>query len=132
MDGTAKINSADREALFALVTTPRPIGLTSKRIADIILALCGIVLLSPFFVICFVATACFSPGPILFRHRRVGFNGKRFDCLKFRTMTIRCAGALTASRSGSRCRSGMDRHAQVAQRFCALPRWAPFAEIQPG
>ena len=88
MDGTAKINSADREALFALVTTPRPIGLTSKRIADIILALCGIVLLFPFFVICFVATAFFSPGPVLFRHRRVGFNGKRFDCLKFRTMAI--------------------------------------------
>jgi exopolysaccharide production protein ExoY len=27
-----------------------------------------------------------SPGPALFRHRRVGFNGKHFDCLKFRTM----------------------------------------------
>jgi exopolysaccharide production protein ExoY len=88
MNGTAKINSADGEALFVLVTTPRPIGLTSKRIVDIILALCGIVLLAPFFVICYVATACFSPGPVLFRHKRVGFNGKRFDCLKFRTMAI--------------------------------------------
>jgi exopolysaccharide production protein ExoY len=27
-----------------------------------------------------------SPGPALFRHRRVGFKGKYFDCLKFRTM----------------------------------------------
>jgi exopolysaccharide production protein ExoY len=27
-----------------------------------------------------------SAGPALFRHRRVGFNGKHFDCLKFRTM----------------------------------------------
>ena len=27
-----------------------------------------------------------SPGPALFRHRRVGFRGKHFDCLKFRTM----------------------------------------------
>jgi exopolysaccharide production protein ExoY len=33
-----------------------------------------------------MAIACFSPGPVLFRHNRVGFNGKRFGCLKFRTM----------------------------------------------
>ena len=88
MNGMAKAKSTDGEALFVLVTTPRPISLTSKRIADIILALCGIVLLAPFFVICYVATACFSPGPVLFRHKRVGFNGKQFDCLKFRTMAI--------------------------------------------
>jgi exopolysaccharide production protein ExoY len=88
MIGMAKAKSADGEALFVLVTTPRPIGLTSKRIADIILALCGIVLLAPFFVICYVATAYLSPGPVLFRHKRVGFNGKPFDCLKIRTMAI--------------------------------------------
>jgi exopolysaccharide production protein ExoY len=37
-------------------------------------------------IICFVLTVATSPGPALFRHRRVGFNGKYFDCLKFRTM----------------------------------------------
>jgi exopolysaccharide production protein ExoY len=37
-------------------------------------------------VICYVLTIVASPGPALFRHRRVGFNGKHFDCLKFRTM----------------------------------------------
>jgi exopolysaccharide production protein ExoY len=88
MNEMAKTNSADGEAIFVLVTTPRPIGLGSKRIADIILALCGIVLLTPFFIICYVAMACFSPGPVLFRHKRVGFNGRRFECLKFRTMAI--------------------------------------------
>lgn len=88
MNGMAKTNSASGEALFALVITPRPIGLTPKRVADMILSLCGIVLLAPFLIICYVATACFSPGPVLFRHKRVGFNGKSFDCLKFRTMAI--------------------------------------------
>jgi exopolysaccharide production protein ExoY len=88
MDGMVKTNSADGEALFVLVANPRPIGLTSKRAADIVLALCGIVLLAPFFIICCVAMACLSPGPVLFRHKRVGFNGKRFNCLKFRTMAI--------------------------------------------
>jgi exopolysaccharide production protein ExoY len=88
MNGMAKINTANQEALFVLVTTARPIGLTSKRVVDIILALCGVALLAPFFIICYVLLACFSPGPVLFRHKRVGFNGRCFDCLKFRTMAI--------------------------------------------
>src|SRR5476651_1757500 len=71
---------------YGASATPRPIGLTSKRVIDIILALSGIVLLAPLLIICFVVTVVTSPGPALFRHRRVGFNGKYFDCLKFRTM----------------------------------------------
>jgi exopolysaccharide production protein ExoY len=89
MNGMAKANSADGEALFVLVTPyHHPIGLGSKRVVDIILALCGVVLLAPFLLICCIITICFSPGPVLFRHKRVGFNGKQFDCLKFRTMAI--------------------------------------------
>jgi exopolysaccharide production protein ExoY len=64
----------------------RPIGLTSKRAIDIILALSGILLIAPLLIICFVVTLATSTGPALYRHRRVGFNGKHFDCLKFRTM----------------------------------------------
>jgi exopolysaccharide production protein ExoY len=63
-----------------------PVGLTSKRIIDIVLALSGIFLFAPLLVICFIATIATSGGPALFRHRRVGFNGKHFGCLKFRTM----------------------------------------------
>lgn len=88
MNGLAETNDADREALFAAGTSPRPIGLASKRAADIALAACGIVLLAPFFIICYVAIACFSHGPVFFRHKRVGFQGKKFECLKFRTMAI--------------------------------------------
>jgi exopolysaccharide production protein ExoY len=63
-----------------------PVGLTSKRIVDIVLALSGIILLSPLLIMCFLLTRASSSGTVLFRHRRVGFNGKPFDCLKFRTM----------------------------------------------
>jgi exopolysaccharide production protein ExoY len=64
------------------------VGTTPKRIVDIVLALSGIVLLAPLLIICFVLTRATSPGPAIFRHRRVGFNGKQFDCLKFRTMVV--------------------------------------------
>ena len=50
------------------------------------LALFGIILLAPLLTLCFFAVFVTSPGPVLFRHRRVGFNGKPFYCLKFRTM----------------------------------------------
>jgi exopolysaccharide production protein ExoY len=63
-----------------------PVGLSAKRIVDIAIALSAIVLLAPLLIICFAATVLSSPGPALFRHRRVGFNGTNFDCLKFRTM----------------------------------------------
>jgi len=88
MNGLAETSGADREALFALATSPRPVGLASKRAADLFVAALGIVLLAPFFIFCCVATLCFSPGPVLFRHERVGFNGRRFKCLKFRTMAV--------------------------------------------
>jgi exopolysaccharide production protein ExoY len=71
---------------FASVESPRPVGLTSKRVIDIIAAVSGIVLLAPLLIICFVAIVVTSPGPVLFRHKRVGFKGKYFGCLKFRTM----------------------------------------------
>jgi exopolysaccharide production protein ExoY len=63
-----------------------PVGWTSKRFVDIVLALSGIILLSPLLITCFLVTWASSPGTVLFRHKRVGFNGKLFDCLKFRTM----------------------------------------------
>ncbi|MBN9006629.1 MAG: sugar transferase [Rhizobiales bacterium] len=64
----------------------RPLGSSAKRLADIGLAISGILLLAPLLIICFAATVLTSRGPALFRHRRIGFNGKPFDCLKFRTM----------------------------------------------
>jgi exopolysaccharide production protein ExoY len=71
---------------FGSVASRGPIGLTPKRVVDILLALSGIVLLSPLLIICFAVTYLTSPGPALFRHKRIGHNGKAFDCLKFRTM----------------------------------------------
>ena len=63
-----------------------PVGLSSKRFIDIVLASFGIILLAPLLLMCVVLTWASSGGPVIFRHRRVGFGGKQFDCLKFRTM----------------------------------------------
>ena len=85
MDGLAGLNN---EVEIARRDLSAPIGVLPKRIIDIALALSGIILLAPLLVICYLLTIATSPGPVLFRHRRVGFNGKHFDCLKFRTMLV--------------------------------------------
>jgi exopolysaccharide production protein ExoY len=76
----------DTKRTYEVARSSQPIGTTAKRCIDIVLAISGIVLLAPLLIICFVATVITSPGPALFRHKRVGFNGKHFNCLKFRTM----------------------------------------------
>jgi exopolysaccharide production protein ExoY len=91
MSGLADTPSSLR---FASAKPQRPVGLASKRMIDVILAVSAIVLLAPLLIICFVATVVTSPGPALFRHRRVGFKGDYFNCLKFRTMVTDAPGRL--------------------------------------
>ena len=59
-----------------------------KRAIDFILALVGLVVLLPLFLLIIVAIKIDSPGPVLFRQKRVGIHKKYFDILKFRTMRI--------------------------------------------
>jgi len=59
-----------------------------KRALDIIVSITAIVLLLPFFLLAAVAIKLDSPGPVIFRKRRSGFNAKDFVFFKFRTMTV--------------------------------------------
>ncbi|MCX6866574.1 MAG: sugar transferase [Verrucomicrobia bacterium] len=57
-----------------------------KRAMDVVVASCGILILSPLFAALAICIKALSPGPVLFKQRRVGLGGKPFTCLKFRTM----------------------------------------------
>ena len=59
-----------------------------KRVIDFILSLLGLVVLSPVFLALIIAIKLDSPGPILFRQKRVGIHKTHFAILKFRTMRI--------------------------------------------
>ncbi len=59
-----------------------------KRIFDFILALLGIVLLCPLWILVAIGVKLSSPGPILFHQKRVGRDGRVFHMRKFRSMTI--------------------------------------------
>jgi len=62
--------------------------LIAKRAFDIVVAALVLIVHLPIFLIVALVIKLDSPGPILFRQRRCGFNGQQFRILKFRTMSV--------------------------------------------
>jgi len=58
----------------------------SKRALDVIGAAMAVVTLLPLIAVVAAVVWCSMGPPILFRHERAGFRGRRFTLLKFRTM----------------------------------------------
>jgi exopolysaccharide production protein ExoY len=71
-----------------------PKGGFAKRGFDIVAASTMLLLAMP--AMFFIAVIMFSTdrGPIFFGHERIGLNGKRFRCLKFRSMIVNSQEAL--------------------------------------
>lgn len=70
------------------VTTPRlnAVGLFLKRALDIVTALMALLVVAPVMMVTAIAIKSDSPGPILFRQKRIGKDGKPFEIYKFRSM----------------------------------------------
>ena len=59
-----------------------------KRFLDILLSACGILALSPVYLLVALAIKIDDPGPVFFRQKRVGLHKSHFQILKFRTMKM--------------------------------------------
>jgi len=59
-----------------------------KRLIDIVLSGCGIVVLAPVYLVLALAIKIDDPGPVFFRQKRVGIHKSYFQILKFRTMKM--------------------------------------------
>ena len=59
-----------------------------KRLLDILLSGCGIIVLAPVYLGIAVAIKIDDPGPVFFRQKRVGIHKTHFQILKFRTMKM--------------------------------------------
>src|SRR5205814_6755687 len=65
-----------------------------KRAFDLLVVGCGLVALLPLFTVVTLAIKLDSPGPIFYRQRRVGLNGRHFMMFKFRSMCQDADGRL--------------------------------------
>ena len=82
-------------------------GLAIKRLIDILGAICGLVLLSPVFLIITLLIRRDSAGPVLFRQNRLGRYGRMFSILKFRTMSPDAEAHLRELESKNEAASGV-------------------------
>jgi exopolysaccharide biosynthesis polyprenyl glycosylphosphotransferase len=67
---------------------PRGVQFALKHAFDRVFALVLLVVLSPVILCTALAVRVSSPGPVLFRQRRIGRDGKVFDLYKFRSMYL--------------------------------------------
>jgi Undecaprenyl-phosphate glucose phosphotransferase len=85
---TSRITEFGNVITFQVSSTPlSSFDLYIKRAFDIVVATAGLILFSPLLLCTAVAIKLDSPGPVLFRQTRHGYNKQTIKVLKFRTMT---------------------------------------------
>lgn len=83
--------SSARQRVLAVEIQRAPLSSVErvvKRAMDILVAGPALAALLPIFILTAIAIKLDSEGPVIFRQRRKGFNGKEFVMLKFRTMKV--------------------------------------------
>ena len=85
----ARIDDINGMPVVAVCETPI-VGVNAllKRASDIVLASTGLILLAPVMAVIGLGVKRSSPGPIIFRQRRYGLDGRPITVFKFRTMSV--------------------------------------------
>ncbi|MCW5626462.1 MAG: undecaprenyl-phosphate glucose phosphotransferase [Burkholderiales bacterium] len=90
----ARFDEINGMPLVAVCETPYSgVNAALKRAFDIICTSLGLLLIWPVLLVCAVGVRLSSPGPIIFKQRRYGLDGREILVYKFRTMTVTEDGA---------------------------------------
>ena len=90
----------------------------AKRLTDIGLSVTILLLFLPLLVLIALLVKMSSPGPVIFKQRRYGLDGREIAVYKFRTMTVTEDGGADPAGIEDRQPHHPDR-----RRCCAAPRW---------
>ena len=88
--GQPRIEEFDGMPLLNIryVSLDEPLNRALKRALDVVVSLAAVLVAAPLMLLIAVGIKLTSPGPVFFRQTRVGFNGREFSILKFRTMRV--------------------------------------------
>ena len=100
-------------------------GGRAKRAADLALALPLTLALAPALVGIAIWVRRDSPGPALFRQRRIGYAGRPFTLLKFRTMVVGAEGM----GAGLAVVAGDEQDHRAPAAPCGACRWTSFPQL---
>jgi exopolysaccharide production protein ExoY len=84
----AEARKAHRITDRRLIAKVRAANGRAKYAFDFVVATAALLFFAPAFLTIALLIKLTDPGPVFFKHTRVGRRGKRFDCLKFRTMKV--------------------------------------------
>ena len=89
LSGSVKMNHVLGAVLIEIYPDLMPMWQkVVKRIMDIVVASILIILLTPLYLFIALRVKLSSPGPVLYKQKRVGRNGKLFNIYKFRSMYV--------------------------------------------
>jgi Undecaprenyl-phosphate glucose phosphotransferase len=94
--------SSARQRVLAIEIQRAPLSVAErfvKRCLDVVVAVLALIFCVPVFALAALAIKLDSPGPIIFRQNRKGFNGKEFVMYKFRTMNVQENGPVVVQAS---------------------------------
>ena len=90
------------QAMLTISSTPQGgLGLAAKRAFDLLASATALVLVSPVLIAIAIAIRRDSAGPVFFRQRRVGLNGREFTFFKFRSMRVGAEAELAMLRASN-------------------------------
>lgn len=104
-------------------------GAFAKRAFDLVAAAFGIAVLSPLFLLLYIAVRLSSRGPAFYVQRRVGAEGRRFDFYKFRTMLHRSDDSIHRAYSERLINGWAQRDGGRAFKLTADPRVTPLGRF---
>jgi len=100
--GAGRFEDLDGTPVYSLVSGPdRVVGLIVKRAFDIVISGLALIVGSPVLLGVALLIRARDGSPIMFRQTRIGLHGRRFEMLKFRTMTIDAERRLEELRASS-------------------------------
>jgi lipopolysaccharide/colanic/teichoic acid biosynthesis glycosyltransferase len=86
MEAVAAVDTAFDPGEALPLLSHRPLAAAIKRTADLVISGLAIIVLAPILLVIAVAIKLDTRGPVLFRQKRIGREGRSFRMLKFRTM----------------------------------------------